>query len=88
VTVVTVRGKKNVNGSVQLPRDGGRDMCRCPTFESEEQGETGKVRKRKDCGVVKEGIGSIHESSWSCDRGWGVGVNGRSVGIVPFRSIS
>jgi hypothetical protein len=44
-------------------------MCRCPIFESEEQRETGGVWKRKDCGAVKEGIGSIYESSWNCAQG-------------------
>jgi hypothetical protein len=57
-------------------------MCRRPIFESEEQRETGKVWKRKECGAVKEGIGSIHESSWSCDQGRqqdGVSMQGYSI---------
>jgi len=66
---VTVREKKERKRECTLPRDSGHTMCRCQIFESEEQRETRKVQKRKDCGAVKEGIGSIHESSWSCDQG-------------------
>lgn len=69
--MVSGREKMNVNESVQLPRDSDHDVSlsnSCPIFESEEPREKEWYGKGKDCGVVKEGIGSIYESSWSYDQ--------------------